>query len=250
MFVRKKRNRSGTISVVVVDKRNSKFVELKNFGTVKAVEDADKLVLQAKHWIATYGGQQLLDFDDKRGREREETERVIGNIDALLINGTQLLLGRLYDEIGFNAVRDDVLRHLVMARLSQPRSKLATVEYLKSYYDEDVNLDKIYDYMDRLYNTQRELVQRISVEHTRRLLGGGLGLLFYDVTTLYFESAREDELRSPGFSKDGRDAGRARPAGQRRRLPAVVQPVQRQAVRGLHDDTDDRRLQAALRHRR
>ena len=204
MFVRKKRNRSGSTSVVVIYKDNGKFVELKNFGTVKTEDEADELVLQAKHWIETYGGQQQLDFDDKRRREREETERVVGNMDALLINGTQLLLGRIYDEIGFNAINDEVLRHLVIARLSNPLSKLATVEYLKSYYDEDVNLDRIYNYMDRLYNTQQELVQSISVEHTRRLLGGRLGIVFYDVTTLYFESAQEDELRSPGFSKDGK----------------------------------------------
>lgn len=71
MFVRKKRNRSGSTSVVVIYKDNGKFVELKNFGTVKTEDEADELVLQAKHWIETYGGQQQLDFDDKRRRERE-----------------------------------------------------------------------------------------------------------------------------------------------------------------------------------
>ena len=206
MFVRKKRNRSGSTSVVVVNKRDGKFVEIKNFGTVRSDSGADELVMQAKRWIEIYGGQCQLDFESKRQRELEETERVVGNMDALLTNGTQLLLGRIYDEIGFNAVKDDVLRHLAIARLSHPLSKLATVEYLKSYYDEDVNLDRIYDYMDKLYSTQRELVQSISIEHTRRLLGGRLGIVFYDVTTLYFESASEDELHSPGFSKDGKTA--------------------------------------------
>ena len=191
---------------MVIDKRNGKFVEIKNFGTVQSELEVERLYTQAKQWLSTYGGQQLLDFDNKRQREKEETERVVGNMDALLINGTQLLLGRIYDEIGFNSIKDEVLRHLVIARLSYPRSKLATVEYLKSYYDADVNLDKIYNYMDKLYNSQQEFVQSISVEHTHRILGGKLGIMFYDVTTLYFESAQEDELRSPGFSKDGKTA--------------------------------------------
>ena len=168
--------------------------------------EADGLQKKAERWIDEYGGQQLIDFDDRRGREREETERVVSNMDSLLINGTQLLLGRIYDSIGFNAIEDDVLRHLVIARLTQPRSKLATVDYLKSYYDEDVDLNRIYRYMDKLHSTQQELAQSISVEHTRSLFGGRLGLVFYDVTTLYFESAAEDELRSPGFSKDGKTA--------------------------------------------
>ena len=38
--------------------------------------------------------------------------------------------------------------------------------------------------MDKLYNKQRELVQQISVEHTRKILGGSIGLMFYDVTSL------------------------------------------------------------------
>lgn len=206
MYVRKKRNRSGTISVVVVVKQDGRYKEIKSFGSSADENEIEALSRKAKRWIDEYGGQQQIDFDDRRGREREETERVVSNMDSLLINGTQLLLGRIYDSIGFNAVEDEVLRHLVIARLTQPRSKLATVDYLKSYYDEDVDLNRIYRYMDKLHSTQQELVQSISVEHTRRLLGGRLGLVFYDVTTLYFESATEDDLRSPGFSKDGKTA--------------------------------------------
>lgn len=44
--------------------------------------------------------------------------------------------------------------------------------------------------MDKLYNTQMQLAQQISVAHTRKVLGGKIGLMFYDVTTLYFETAK------------------------------------------------------------
>ena len=141
---------------------------------------------QAATWIRSFGGQQEFDFDDRKGKEVEDTERILGNIDNVLINGTQLLLNQVYDSIGFNRIPDEILRHLVVSRISQPGSKLATVDYLKSYYDEDVNLNHIYRYMDRLYNTQMELAQQISVEHTRKLFSGKIGLMFYDVTTLYF----------------------------------------------------------------
>ena len=60
--------------------------------------------------------------------------------------------------------------------------------------------------MDKLYDTQKDEVQRISVEHTRKILGGSVWLMFYDVTTLYFESGNKDVLREPGFSKDGKTA--------------------------------------------
>ena len=204
MFLRKKKNRSGSISVVVVSKSRGRYREIRSFGTADTEEEISKLYSAAQHWLKTHGNQLLIDFDDERGRERDETIRVVDNMDAVLINGTQLLLGQVYDRIGFNRIPDEILRHLVIARVSQPRSKLATVAYLKSYYDEDVDLNHIYRYMDKLYNTQKELVQQISVEHTRRILGGNIGLLFYDVSTLYFETSKTDVLREPGFSKDGK----------------------------------------------
>ena len=206
MFVRRKKNRSGTTTIVVVSKRHGRFEEVKNFGTAKADVDVAKLYSDAQRWLATNGGQQSIDFENLKGREIEETERFFGNIDSVLLNGTQLLLGQVYDSIGFNRIDDEVLRHLVIARVSQPMSKLATVEYLKSYYDEDVDLNRVYRYMDRLYKSQQELVQQVSVEHTRKILGGRIGLVFYDVSTLYFETDRTDALREPGFSKDGKTA--------------------------------------------
>ena len=206
MFVRRKKNRSGTTTIVVVSKRHGRFEEVKNFGTAKADVDVAKLYSDAQRWLATNGGQQSIDFENLKGRGIEETERFFGNIDSVLLNGTQLLLGQVYDSIGFNRIDDEVLRHLVIARVSQPMSKLATVEYLKSYYDEDVDLNRIYRYMDRLYKSQQELVQQVSVEHTRKILGGRIGLVFYDVSTLYFETDRTDALREPGFSKDGKTA--------------------------------------------
>lgn len=206
MFVRKKKNRSGSISVVAVSKANGKFTEVKNFGVATSEKEVETLCKEAKEWIKTYGGQQEMDFGNRRVLEIEETERIINNIDNVLINGTQMLLDKVYDSIGFNRIPDEILRHLVIARVSQPMSKLATVEYLKSYYDEDIDLNNIYRYMDKLYNTQMESVQKISVEHTKKIFGGKIGLMFYDVTTLYFETSKTDMLREPGFSKDGKTA--------------------------------------------
>ena len=205
MFVRKKRNRTGTISVVVVDKRHG-FKEVKNFGVVSTDEEADALCMRAREWIHSYGGQQVLDFGRNtiQDRELDETKRAFANIDSVFMNAPQLILNPIYDSIGFNRIPDEVLRHLVIARICQPMSKLATVDYLKSHFNEDTSLDQIYYYMDKLYNTQQETVQQISVEHTRRILGGSVGIVFYDCTTLYFESFIRDKLCEPGFSKDGK----------------------------------------------
>lgn len=207
MFVRKKRNRSGSTSIVVVDKSDGTYREVRSFGTSSDLAEIDRLYGKATEWISSYAGQQLLDFDETEEAIRE-TREIISRIERTLQNAPQSILTRIYENIGFGAISDDILRHLVIARVCHPSSKVATVEYLKSYFDEDVRLYSIYRYMDRLHSSQGELVQKISVEHTIKMLGGRIGLVFYDVTTLYFESAPkpEDELRQAGFSKDGKTA--------------------------------------------
>jgi hypothetical protein len=127
----------------VISKSSGKYKEIKSFGIAGSVEDAENLCDDAHKWIGSYSGQQEFDFDDSKGREPEETERVI-NMDAVLINGTQLLPDRIYENIGFNQISDEILRHLVIARVSQPAGKPATTEYLKSYYDEDIDLNHIW----------------------------------------------------------------------------------------------------------
>lgn len=202
MFVRKKKNRSGSVSIVVVDKSRGRFREVRQFGVAHTEAEADALYTQAREWIRRYAGQQTIDFGGGAVASENEVDMLVNRIDGVSINGTQLLPNRIYDSVGFNRIKDDVLRHLVVARISQPSSKLATTSYLRSYFKEDIDLSRIYRYMDKLYNSQMELVQEISTTHTRSILGGSIGLLFYDVTTLYFEAAPKDDMRRSGFSKD------------------------------------------------
>ena len=107
MFVRKKKHRSGHIGVLVVDKSNGKFREIKSFGVAKTDAEADALCLEANKWIRTYGGQQEINFTepDIKQNEEEETERVLSNIDSLLLNGHQIILNQVYDSIGFNQIK-------------------------------------------------------------------------------------------------------------------------------------------------
>ena len=65
MFVRKKKNRSGSTSVVVVDKSTGIFTELKVIGVGTTDEEIRHLVVQGKDWIAHYSGQQTISFPDE-----------------------------------------------------------------------------------------------------------------------------------------------------------------------------------------
>ena len=193
---------------MVVDKSSGHFCEVKVIGTSSDSTEIEQMYQIGREWIHSCNGQLDLFFSAEKGeqvrKEKSITCQVLGNVENILINGTQLILDKVYSRIGFDNIQDEVLKQLVIARLCQPSSKSGTVDYLKSHYDEDVHLSKVYRYLDKLYNTQKEKIQQISVEHTRKILGGKIGLVFYDVTTLYFESDYEDELRQRGYSKDGK----------------------------------------------
>ena len=205
MFVRKKKNRSGTVSVVVVSKQSGAYKEIRAVGTSSDELQVSDLVRQGKEWIRQQDAMpDIFDKYDREQAERASVDYFFDRIENILLNGPQLILNRVYGLVGFESINDAVLKDLVIARICQPRSKAATVDYLKDYFDEDINLDRIYRYLDILQSSRQTVVQQISVEHTRKILGGKIGLVFYDVTTLYFETDYADELRKPGFSKDGK----------------------------------------------
>ena len=205
MFVRQKKNKSGSMSVIVVRKEKGRYKLVKTMGSSSDPQEIESLSRQGKEWIRRQTGMSDM-FADAEGRSREkgEVERFFASIENVLVNGDSLIIERIFDSIGFAEIKDDVFKKLVIARLSFPSSKAATVEYLKNHFDEDVDLSKIYRYLDKLNHTQQEKIQDISVRHTKELLGGSIGVMFYDVTTLYFEADREDDFRKTGFSKEGR----------------------------------------------
>lgn len=210
MFLKKKRNRSGSISIVVSEKIKGTYKELTTIGVAKTETEIGELIIKGKEWIAKEQNRRQPEFDlfgeERLTREQEyqSVQQVLSMVKNVLINGADLILDRVFNLVGFNKIEDEIFRKLVKARLSYPASKSATVEYLKNQFDEDVNLSKIYRYLDKLSNKQHDIVQDISVLHTSKLFNGEIGVLFYDVTTLYFEADYEDDLRKTGFSKEGR----------------------------------------------
>ena len=88
-----------------------------------------------------------------------------------------------------------------MARLANPVSKRRTASLLEEDFGIKVPLEKIYKMMDRLADHESEIKQHIAMT-TQSLFKEDVDVLFFDVTTLYFESIQADELRDFGFSKD------------------------------------------------
>lgn len=204
MFIRKNRNRSGSVSIQIISKSNGRYRVIETVGSAREQEGITRLYLEAKVRLQhrKFPGQlSVLTYPD---------ELAIQNFMATLSNaqvhtiGPELVFGTLFDGIGFGTVKDELFRHVVIARLAYPASKLKTVDYLKRYKNVNVSVDKLYRFLDRLRGRYKDVVERVTFEHTRKALSGHIAVVFYDMTTLYFEAEDEDDLRKIGFSKDSK----------------------------------------------
>ena len=202
MYWRRKKNKSGVVSIQVIDKSSGKYKVIKTIGSSAVEAEIVRFAQKAKEFINCYGGQQQLDFI--LGDDQRYFKSIYENIQQVQLLGPEMVLGKLFDEIGFNAIEEELFRHLVIARLIYPVSKLKTIDYLQKYKGITLHVNDIYRYMDKLHSGQIRQVQQINFDHTIRLLDGKLTVVFYDVTTLYFEAPDEDDLRRTGFSKDGK----------------------------------------------
>lgn len=198
MFVRKKPNKSGSVSVQVIDKSNGYRV-VKTIGSSDDPDEVQRLVELGKLFITRQSNQYSLFPQD------EHSNAVVLDFVQTLENaqirtlGPELIFGRLFDEIGFDAIPEPLFRNIVVARLVYPTSKAKTVDYLYRYQGKKLSTESIYRFLDRYIRQAQE----IAYKHSLSILSH-ITVVFYDMTSLYFEAEDEDDLRKIGFSKDGK----------------------------------------------
>jgi transposase len=153
-----------------------------------------------------------------RGRPRKKTlSEVVPPSEVALTDiveekriqeGLSEVGGYIFEQLGYGSILEkkadrELLKDLVLERIAQPASKHKTQRMLQKHQDKIYDLDRIYRMMDKLYK-QIELVKSTTFTKTAALFPGSIDIVFFDVTTLYFESIESDELRSFGYSKDHR----------------------------------------------
>jgi len=98
-----------------------------------------------------------------------------------------------------------LLTDLVLMRIIEPASKLRSLELLKDYFGVKHLRKHFYEALPQIA-TLKDQVEKKAIALAKKEFNFDFSLVFYDVTTLYFESFKADDLRKPGFSKDGKSA--------------------------------------------
>jgi transposase len=202
MFLRKLKNRSGSISVQIISKSSGKYKVVKTIGSSNSEQEILKLTCLAKQEIERLSNQSKL-FISENDTIVEQVFSTLNNASIRTV-GPEIIFGKIYDSIGFGSIKEELFRHLVIARLSFPLSKLKTIDYLYRFQGVLLDVDAVYRFLDKLNNKLKDQVEQIAFAHTLNILQGSISIVFYDMTTLYFEASNEDDLRKVGFSKDGK----------------------------------------------
>ena len=130
---------------------------------------------------------------------RDGPGRVVGTDCRLLFEA----LAAVYVDLGFDALQDEVFRDMVIARVVEPTSLLDMGRVLSELGRSPAS----YSTMRRTLVRAQERTYRDRVTtacFTHAASRGDVSLILYDVTTLYFEAEKEDDLRKVGYSKERR----------------------------------------------
>ena len=225
MFVRVKPKPNGKKSIQIVesyrraDQVSQKIV--RHVGqaiTDREVEEMTRLAQSMINEMETEK-QPCLPFLDplkvlKGNRQKKESSDTvkIKNLreEQRIIDGIGDVFGKLYKDLKLDKLIggthkddqwNDILESCVLARIANPVSKRRSASLLEEDYGIKIPLEKIYRMMDHVADRESDIKQRIA-QTTLSLFQEQVDVLFFDVTTLYFESIDTDKLRAFGFSKD------------------------------------------------
>lgn len=183
---------------------------------LKQLAEHIKAEIEEEHAPTLLGAEKMAKLAINSQKNNEENEEAINvNLRHLRelqrsIIGIHAVYGKVYRQLGFDEVlkpsrhgqsASDILFQITMARIANPDSKRASVESLETDFGVKLNLQSVYRMMDKLDGEACERIQSFAYQAALQMCGK-IDVIFFDATTLYFESFTEDELKQNGFSKD------------------------------------------------
>ncbi len=199
MKVRVVNTASGGKAVQIVQYQNNRRKVIKHIGSSHSQESLNELIILAEEWIKDFSGQQSLFVDEQPN-------------NLILLNHCDFLGVKyhfFYNQI--SAIQRQMkldtlhplLTDLATIRIFEPASKLRSLELMEHYFSLQ-HSRKTYYKIAPLCIDLKETVQKLVIAFAKEQYDFNFDMLFYDVTTLYFETFEEDDLRKNGFSKDNK----------------------------------------------
>lgn len=210
MYIRLRKNKTGTTTVYLLEsvrlegKLHSTSKVIKCFGSSSDDAFIEQWKKDAQNLKLSFGEQKISSRDIVKIQKSEDIKScLVKDIGIKLLY--QHLWGDAFGGMKLKNIDMQCLLDLVIMRIAQPVSKLRT-SYLSSKYGiDDMTPNKIYRLMDNLDDVAIESIKKHIWHNTKKLLGTEkIKIMFYDLTTIYFEANSKSDLKEFGYSKDGK----------------------------------------------
>ena len=170
---------------------------LKHIGSGRTEEELIVLEERGRQWYRLTSGQDSIFAAPPTGQLTVEGTTFLGAWRTLAHDTLKAVAGRC----GLEALGDPLLVDLAIMRLVEPGSKIRALALIEEHFGIRYAPRTLYRGLASMV-LHKQAVEHMAVSYARGKLGDTLALVLYDVTTLYFETFKADELRVPGFSKD------------------------------------------------
>lgn len=200
LYIRVVKTASKSQAVQVVYYRNRKRIVYKHIGSGKTDKEIADLKLVAQDFIDNYSPPLSL-----FGEIKFNNLLYLNKSEFLGVYYTffyEIAWG-LMSKMGITGIKKQLLLDLVIVRMIEPASKLRSMELLGTYFGITHRRQSYYKSASKWLELKSE-IESIVVNFAKENYSFNFDLLFYDVTTLYFETFEEDGFRKNGFSKDNK----------------------------------------------
>jgi len=196
VFLRKVKTASGATAVQIARREHRRDVVIEHLGSAHTEAELAALMQVGRRKIEE--GQGVLDL----GLESEQDPRtaiVQAKASRLLVE----VVESAWQALGFDVIDDEAFFQLVLARVVEPTSMLDAVRVLTELGLTPAHRNTFSATLRRA--GQRGYRDQIATAcFNDAAAWGDVSLCLYDVTTLYFEAEKEDDLRKVGYSKERR----------------------------------------------
>jgi transposase len=199
LHIREVKTKVGSRSIQVIRYSNGRRIIVKHIGTGRTESELAALKELATAFIEDLTHQGNL-FDAPKHLNDVvllSQCKYLGFYYTYLYDALDLVL----KQMGYTLVADRMLLDLVIMRIVEPSSKLRSLELMETYFGVKHRRQRFYESAKK-WLLLKDTVEIKTLDFARRHYHCDFSLMFYDVTTLYFETFESDELRKPGFSKD------------------------------------------------
>lgn len=197
MKIRVVKTGSKASAVQVVRYQNNKRIILQHIGSAHNDEALNELILIAKEWIKDFSYQLSIFPEDHPNSLLHLSHCTFVGVKFHFFYN---LINTIQDKIGLGDL-PVLLKDLVAIRIFEPASKLRSLELMEHFFGVKHSRKTYYKIAPKCIEL-KESVEKKVIAFAKENYAFQFDIVFYDVTTLYFEAFEEDELRKNGFSKD------------------------------------------------